>query len=73
MHTLAPESASLLSSFGVSARAETLLVLKEAPSSPAATLSMDQLPFNTMADVVEKNKLLVLPRLSSQVRTGGWA
>ncbi|XP_043236907.1 dnaJ homolog subfamily C member 16-like [Amphibalanus amphitrite] len=64
--TLSADSAPLLATYGVPARAETLLVLKEAPNAPAATLSMDQLPFNTMVDVVEKNRFLVLPRLSSQ-------
>ncbi|XP_037074988.1 dnaJ homolog subfamily C member 16-like [Pollicipes pollicipes] len=65
--TSVAESAPLLAAYAVPARAETLHVLKESREAPAASLSMQLLPFTTMSDVVEKNKFLLLPRLSSQL------
>ena len=53
--------------YGVSAKVDTLLVFHEDPLMPVASVAMTDLPYPTMKDIIETNKFLVLPRLSSQV------
>ncbi|XP_076359404.1 dnaJ homolog subfamily C member 16 l(3)80Fg isoform X2 [Tachypleus tridentatus] len=52
--------------YGVNKQMESLLVFSENVTSPVATLSMSELAPQTMQDVLEANKFLLLPRLSSQ-------
>ncbi|XP_023241967.1 dnaJ homolog subfamily C member 16-like [Centruroides sculpturatus] len=61
-----PNMNTLLQRFGVSPQMETLLIFNENSASPIATLSMTELAPQTMRDVIEANKYLILPRLSSQ-------
>ena len=53
--------------FGVPNNLDSLLLFHEDNYRPAARLSMADLPFSTMTDVIDANKYLQLPRLSSQV------
>lgn len=45
---------------------DTLLILKENTRHPAAHLSMPYIPMVSLRDLMDKNKYLTLPRLSSQ-------
>lgn len=54
--------------FKVAHDADTLLIFNENHSRPIVSLSMSDIPVNTMQDVISRNKYLVLPRLSSQVQ-----
>lgn len=53
--------------YGVSSKVDTLLVLHEDILNPVASVAMTDLPYATMKDIIEANKFLMLPRLSSQV------
>nr|CAG4651736.1 EOG090X049L [Triops cancriformis] len=55
-----------LNRFNILTHVDSLLLFQEDSSRAAARLSMADLPFKTMKDVVESNKYLQLPRLSSQ-------
>nr|CAG4646174.1 EOG090X049L [Macrothrix elegans] len=46
---------------------DSLLIFQEDSNHPAARLSMTDLPYSTMKDLIESNKFLQLPRLSSQL------
>ena len=62
------ESSKVLSEkYGIATNLDSLLLFHEDIDRPAARLSMADLPFSTMKDVIESNKYLQLPRLSSQV------
>jgi len=52
--------------FGVPNNLDSLLLFHEDNDRPAARLSMADLPYSTMTDVIDANKYLQLPRLSSQ-------
>nr|CAG4650074.1 EOG090X049L [Sida crystallina] len=52
--------------FGVPVNLDSLLLFHEDNKRPVARLSMADLPFSTMKDVIDANKYLQLPRLSSQ-------
>jgi DnaJ family protein C protein 16 len=53
--------------FKVSRDIETLLLFNENVNRSVASLSMADIPVKTMQDVIDNNKYLMLPRLSSQV------
>ncbi|XP_054716062.1 dnaJ homolog subfamily C member 16-like [Uloborus diversus] len=53
--------------YNIQSKMESLLIFNEDISKPIATLSMTELSVQTMSDVIEANKFLLLPRLSSQV------
>ncbi|KAK4305788.1 hypothetical protein Pmani_022334 [Petrolisthes manimaculis] len=52
--------------YSVSSKVDTLLVFHEDPYTPVASVAMTDLPYPTMKDIIDGNKFLVLPRLSSQ-------
>ncbi|XP_063228337.1 dnaJ homolog subfamily C member 16 isoform X2 [Bacillus rossius redtenbacheri] len=52
--------------FKVPSDIETLLLFNENVNRPAASLSMSDMPIKTMQDIINSNKYLLLPRLSSQ-------
>ncbi|MPC13941.1 DnaJ subfamily C member 16 [Portunus trituberculatus] len=52
--------------YSVSNKVDTLLVFHEDMHTPVASVAMTDLPYPTMRDIIEGNKFLVLPRLSSQ-------
>ncbi|CAH0390809.1 unnamed protein product [Bemisia tabaci] len=52
--------------FQVATDKDTLLLFNENTDRPMASLSMIEIPVATMRDVIDANKLLLLPRLSSQ-------
>ncbi|KAJ1527591.1 hypothetical protein ONE63_007554 [Megalurothrips usitatus] len=60
------DTAEIQHQFKVAHDADTLLVFNENHSRPIVSLSMADIPVNTMQDVISRNKYLVLPRLSSQ-------
>lgn len=53
--------------YSVSDKVDTLLVFHEDMQTPVASVAMTDLPYPTMKDIIEANKFLILPRLSSQV------
>ena len=57
-----------LQQFGISASndKDTILLFNEDHSSPLASVSMKDIPLNTMQELIEENQFLQLPRLSSQ-------
>nr|CAG4643869.1 EOG090X049L [Lepidurus arcticus] len=57
---------STLKRFNILTHVDSLLLFQEDSTRASARLSMADLPFKTMKDVVESNKYLQLPRLSSQ-------
>nr|CAG4640775.1 EOG090X049L [Eulimnadia texana] len=57
---------ALCSKFNIPSNLDSLLLFHEDNSKPVARLSMSDLPFSTMKDIIESNKYLQLPRLSSQ-------
>ncbi|XP_041378311.1 dnaJ homolog subfamily C member 16-like [Gigantopelta aegis] len=56
---------NLMKRFGVNQNHESLLLFNE-ESVPVATISMKQLQRKTLDEVIEQNRFLILPRLSSQ-------
>lgn len=46
---------------------DTLLLFNENTDRPVASVSMADIPVQTLQDVINSNKYLLLPRLSSQV------
>jgi len=52
--------------FKVNVRKDTLLVFQEDSNTPVASLAMDDIPTNTILEVMEKHQYLQLPRLSNQ-------
>lgn len=52
--------------FKITHDADTLLLFNENHTRPIVSLSMADIPVNTMQDVISRNKYLLLPRLSSQ-------
>lgn len=58
---------SIRARYSVSNKVDTLLVFHEDMHTPVASVAMTDLPYPTMRDIIEGNKFLVLPRLSSQV------
>lgn len=61
-----PETEIVQRRYNVHPQMESLLVFNEDSNTPFATLSMAELAPQTMRDVLEANKFLLLPRLSSQ-------
>nr|CAG4649242.1 EOG090X049L [Scapholeberis mucronata]SVE93548.1 EOG090X049L [Scapholeberis mucronata] len=57
---------TLTEELGVSSKLDSLLVFHEDPRRPAVRMSMTDLPYSTIKDVIEANKYLQLPRLTSQ-------
>lgn len=62
----APHTDKILSRFEIDRSRDTLLLFQEDTSRPAASLSMTDLPTNTILEIIEKHQFLQLPRLSSQ-------
>lgn len=69
VHLEGEESRKLAERFHVLTNTDTLLLFKEDKTMPAATLSMPDMSSSAMKDVISDNKYLILPRLSSQVRS----
>lgn len=47
---------------------DTMVLLKEDSEEPAAIVSTNEIPSETLHQLIEANQMLLLPRLSSQVR-----
>ena len=62
-----PHTENIQKKFKVPLDIETLLLFNENVNRAVASLSMADIPIITMKDVINSNKYLVLPRLSSQV------
>jgi DnaJ family protein C protein 16 len=52
--------------FGVPSNLDSMLLFQEDKDRPAARISMQDLPYTTLNDIINSNKWLQLPRLSSQ-------
>jgi len=61
-----PDATAILQRFNVDASKDTLLLFQEDTGEPVASLKMDDLPTNTILEVIDKHQFLKLPRLSSQ-------
>ncbi|GFG31560.1 hypothetical protein Cfor_00470 [Coptotermes formosanus] len=61
-----PNTENIQKKFKVPLDIETLLLFNENVNRSVASLSMADIPIKTMRDVINSNKYLVLPRLSSQ-------
>lgn len=46
---------------------DSLLLFNENTERPVASVSMSDIPVQTLQDIINSNKYLLLPRLSSQV------
>nr|SVE76936.1 EOG090X049L [Daphnia lumholtzi]SVE77533.1 EOG090X049L [Daphnia lumholtzi] len=57
---------TIVEKFGIPSKLDSLLLFQEDRDRPAARLSMADLPYSTLKDIIETNKYLQLPRLSSQ-------
>ena len=60
------DSKAVVERFKVNVRKDTLLVFQEDGNTPVASLAMDDIPTNTILEVMEKHQYLQLPRLSNQ-------
>ena len=60
------DTKDLVERFKVNVRKDTLLVFQEDGNTPVASLAMDDIPTNTILEVMEKHQYLQLPRLSNQ-------
>ena len=60
------DTKEIVERFKVNVRKDTLLVFQEDSNTPVASLAMDDIPTNTVIDVMEKHQYLQLPRLSNQ-------
>jgi len=60
------DAKEIIERFKVNVRKDTLLVFQEDGTQPVASLAMDDIPTNTIVDVMEKHQFLQLPRLSNQ-------
>ena len=60
------DSKAVVERFKVNVRKDTLLVFQEDSNTPVASLAMDDIPTNTILEVMEKHQYLQLPRLSNQ-------
>jgi DnaJ family protein C protein 16 len=61
-----PETSNIIKQFDIDKTKDTLLLFQEDSVKPIATLAMQDLPTNTILEVIEKHQFLQLPRLSSQ-------
>ncbi|XP_069683345.1 dnaJ homolog subfamily C member 16 [Periplaneta americana] len=61
-----PHTENIQKKFKVPLDIETLLLFNENINRSVASLSMADMPIKTMQDIINSNKYLVLPRLSSQ-------
>jgi len=52
--------------FNVPLNLDSMLLFQEEIDRPAARISMQDLPYTTLNDIINSNKYLQLPRLSSQ-------
>lgn len=59
---------NLIQKYSIDPKMDSLLIFNEDTSRPIATLTAPELKPQIMRDVLESNKFLLLPRLSSQVR-----
>ncbi|KAL4220901.1 DnaJ molecular chaperone y domain [Mactra antiquata] len=66
VHTRTHSVDTVLSKYNINKNRETLLMFNEEVTSPVATISMQTLSRASLDEVIEGNKYLTLPRLSSQ-------
>ena len=60
------DTKAVVERFKVNVRKDTLLVFQEDGNTPVASLAMDDIPTNTILEVMDKHQYLQLPRLSNQ-------
>lgn len=61
-----PDTNNVTARYKVERNIDTMVLLKEDSSKPAATVSMADIPTPTLHQLIEANQFLTLPRLSSQ-------
>lgn len=64
LHSISSEA--IRKKYKVPSDIDTLLLFNENTNRPVASLSMSDMPIKTMQDIINSNKYLMLPRLSSQ-------
>ncbi|KPJ08002.1 DnaJ-like subfamily C member 16 [Papilio machaon] len=62
------DSANVTSRFKVQRNSDSMVLLKEDSPVPAASVSTAEIPTQTLRQLIDANRLLTLPRLSSQVQ-----
>ncbi|XP_068629703.1 dnaJ homolog subfamily C member 16 [Battus philenor] len=60
------DSQNVTSRFKAQRNADNMVLLKEDSESPVATVSTSEIPTQTLRQLIDANRLLTLPRLSSQ-------
>lgn len=61
-----PDSTAILQQYKITGDIDTVLLFNENPSRPMASVSMQEIPSQTLHHVISSNQYLMLPRLSSQ-------
>lgn len=64
--THAPPTSQFMERYSIDSTLNSMLIFNEDTSRPIATLSGDDLKTSIMSEVLESNRFLLLPRLSSQ-------
>ncbi|CAG0880674.1 unnamed protein product [Darwinula stevensoni] len=60
------EGKRIMDKYGVEGYGDTVLLFNEITERPVASLSMSEIPVNTLRSMIESNQYLILPRLSNQ-------
>ena len=60
------ETENITSKYKISGDLDTLLLFNENTEKPMASVSMKDIPSETMHNIITNNKFLMLPRLSNQ-------
>ncbi|KAK3785651.1 hypothetical protein RRG08_023906 [Elysia crispata] len=66
VHTISPEAQATVRRFNINKHRESLLMWNEAIEPTLASIVMQQLSRSTIDEILDNNKYLALPRLSSQ-------
>lgn len=61
-----PRSDAIKERYKVHPNLDTVLIFNEDPSRPVASVSMSDIPLQTLNNIISSNQYLALPRLSSQ-------
>lgn len=66
MQLKSPTSTSVIQRYKIPMDMETVLLFNENPNRPMASVSMQEIPGQTLHHVISSNQYLTLPRLSNQ-------
>lgn len=66
IQTMKPECKNVIERYKINQNLDTLLLFNEDSLRPLASISMSDIPLETLHNIIKANKYLALPRLSSQ-------